>query len=57
MSNGESECFVLTILHDDLLESHLLLVLHRMGMDRHVPTLNCLPCDIAIVLQEYFNYI
>ena len=30
--------FVLTTLHDDLLESHLLRVLHHMGMDRHVPT-------------------
>ena len=55
VSNGKSEAFFLTTLHDDLLESHLLPVLHRMGMDRHVPSWNCLPSDVATVLQEYFN--
>ena len=45
----------LTMLHDDLLESQLLPVLHRMGMDRRVPIVNYLPFDIATQLHAYFN--
>ena len=54
--NGESEIFFLTTLHDDMLESQFLLVLHRMGMDRHVPTANYLPVDIATALEAYFIF-
>ena len=51
--NWGSETFVLTMLHDDLLESQLLLVLHRMGMDRRVPIVNYLPDDIDTWLHAY----
>ena len=43
----ESEIFFLTILHDDLLESQLLSVLHCMGMDRRVPTVDVHSVDMA----------
>ena len=45
--NGESEIFFLTTLHDDLLESQLLPVLQRMGMDRRVPSVILYSVDMA----------
>ena len=53
MINGESETFFPTALHDDLVESQLLPVLHRMGMDRRVPIVNYLPDDIETWLHAY----
>ena len=51
--NGEAEIFFLTMLYDDLLESQLLPVLHRMGMDRRVPIVNYLLDDIETWLHAY----